>query len=312
MITIDSFASVPPALRAAYLAIGNFDGVHRGHSHLIARLRARANAAGAPALALTFDPHPAVVLRPDKAPVPLVWTERKVALLKAAGASEVVVFRTGKWLLSLTAREFFDRVIVGQLAAKGMEEGPTFGFGRDRGGDAQILGSWCKEAGIDFETDSPTEIEGQIVSSSRIRAALAAGHLDEAARLLGRPHRIRGTVIRGAARGAALGFPTANLGGVDVQIPADGVYAAHTFLPAHDRPYPAAVHIGPNATFGEHARSVEVHLIDFAADLYGQALEVDLLHLLRPSRKFESLEALVAQMHQDVAEARRLAGRQGR
>src|SRR5262249_31528499 len=141
VITLEDFASVPPGARGAYLAIGNFDGVHRGHAHLIARLRARAEAAGAPALALTFDPQPAAVLRPESAPVPLVWTERKVALLKEAGATEVGVFRTGPWLLGLSAREFFDRVILGQFSAKGMVEGPTFGFGRDRGGDAQILAS---------------------------------------------------------------------------------------------------------------------------------------------------------------------------
>src|SRR4051812_15597575 len=139
VITLDSFAEVAARVRGAYLAVGNFDGVHRGHSHLLGRLRARADAAGAPALALTFDPHPVALLRPEQAPVPLVWTERKVELLEQAGAGEVGVFRTGPWLLGLTAREFFDRVIVGQFGARGMVEGPNFAFGRDRGGDARLL-----------------------------------------------------------------------------------------------------------------------------------------------------------------------------
>ena len=230
MITIESFAEVPERVRGAYLAVGNFDGVHRGHAHLIARLRARADAVGAPALALTFDPHPVVLLRPEKAPVPLVWTERKAVLLKEAGATEVGVFRTGPWLLGLTAREFFERMIVGQLRASGMVEGPNFAFGRDRGGDAQLLAAWCSEAGLGFELVEPTVIEGQLVSSSRIRQALAEGRADEAARLLGRPHRIRGIVTHGAGRGAGLGFPTANLDGIDTLIPADGVYAALAWL----------------------------------------------------------------------------------
>src|SRR3954447_16944912 len=124
VITLEDFAGVPAQVRGAYVAVGNFDGVHRGHSHLVARLRANAEAAGAPAVALTFDPHPVQLLRPEEAPVPLVWTERKAALLEEAGATEVGVFRTGPWLLGLTAREFFDRIIVGRLQARGMVEGP--------------------------------------------------------------------------------------------------------------------------------------------------------------------------------------------
>jgi riboflavin kinase/FMN adenylyltransferase len=307
VITLDSFAEVPERWRGAFLAVGNFDGVHCGHAHLVDRLRARAEAVGAPALALTFDPPPAAVLRPERAPVPLTWTARKAALLRQAGATEVGVFRTGPWLLGLTAREFFDRVVLGQFSARGMVEGPTFGFGRDRGGDARLLASWCAEAGLDFEIASPTELDGQIVSSSRIRRALAEGLADEAARLLGRPHRLRGEVVRGAGRGAGLGFPTANLAGLEVQVPADGVYAALARLDDGGAAHPAALHIGPNATFGERARTVEVHLIDFSGDLYGRTLDVDLLKRLRPTLKFDGVEPLKAQMRADIAQARALA-----
>jgi riboflavin kinase / FMN adenylyltransferase len=308
VITLDSFAAVPARHRGAFLAAGNFDGVHRGHSHLIGRLRALADAAGAAALALTFDPAPEAILRPERAHVPLTWTARKVDLLKQAGATDVGVFRTGRWLLGLSAREFFDRVVLGQFAARGMVEGPTFGFGRDRGGDAQTLASWCAEAGLAFEIAAPTESGGQIVSSSRVRRLLDDGLADEAAALLGRPHRLRGTVARGFGRGAGLGFPTANLDGVDTQVPADGVYAARAFVDGRGPAVPAAAHIGPNATFGAVARTVEVHLIDFAADLYGRTLEVDVLQRLRPSRKFDGVADLVAQMRDDVDQARRVAG----
>jgi riboflavin kinase/FMN adenylyltransferase len=307
VITLESFAEVPAPVRGAYLAIGNFDGVHRGHAHLIGRLRALADQAGAPALALTVDPPPVVVLRPENAPPPLTWIERKVALLKQAGATEVGVFQTGRWLLGLTAREFFERVVLGQFAAKGMVEGPTFGFGRDRGGDAQLLGSWCAEAGLGFEIASPTVLDGQIISSSRIRQCLAEGQTDAAAELLGRPHRLRGLVVRGAGRGSGLGFPTANLDQIEAQIPADGVYAARVFIDGQCVAHAAAAHIGPNATFGEQTRAVEVHLIEFQGDLYGRRIELDLLRRLRTTRKFDNVNDLMDQIQDDVDQAKALA-----
>ncbi len=306
MITIDGFGEIPERLRGALVAVGNFDGVHRGHGRLISRLRANALEAGAPALAITFDPHPVALLRPAEAPVPLVWTERKVALLKEAGADEVAVFVTGPWLLSLTAREFFDRVIVGQLGARGMVEGPNFAFGRDRGGDAALLAGWCRDAGLRFEVVAPTLVDDQLVSSSRIRRALADGRADEATRLLGRPHRLRGLVTHGAGRGAGLGFPTANLDEIDTLIPADGVYAAIARLQTRGPGLPAACHIGPNVTFGEQVCKVEAHLLDYDGDLYGRTIELDFLERLRPTRPFAGLDDLLAQITADVARTRQL------
>jgi riboflavin kinase/FMN adenylyltransferase len=308
VITLENFAEVATRFRGAYLAVGNFDGVHRGHLHLLGLLRSKAEAAGTNAIALTFDPHPVALLRPQQAPIPLVWTERKVALLKEAGAHEVGVFRTGPWLLGLTAREFFDRVIVGQFGARGMVEGPNFAFGRDRGGDARLLADWCESAGLDFSMAGPTEVDGQLVSSSRIRRSLSEGHADEAARLLSRPHRIRGIVTHGAGRGAGLGFPTANLDEIDTLIPADGVYAARAFIEGQTRTWPAACHIGPNVTFGEQIRKVEAHLLDFQGDLYGQTIELDILQQIRPSRPFAGLEALLAQIQADVEQTRLICG----
>lgn len=299
---------MPDRVRGAYLAVGNFDGVHRGHARLIGRLRELAQNAGAPAIALTFDPSPAAVLRPDAAPVPLTWTGRKLELLREAGADEVGVFRTGPWLLGLTAREFFDRVVLGQFNARGMVEGPTFGFGRDRGGDATLLGGWCRESGLEFEIVAPTEIDGRLISSSRIRGALNSGQVEEAATLLNRPHRLHGRVVRGAGRGAGLGFPTANLDGIDTLIPTDGVYAVRARVEGESSWHAAAGHIGPNATFGATARTVEVHLIDFAGDIYGRTVEVDFVARLRGTRKFDGLDDLVRQVRADIESARRLAG----
>jgi riboflavin kinase/FMN adenylyltransferase len=304
VITLEDFETVPSKARGSFVAVGNFDGVHRGHAHLLNRLQSCAGLAGVPALALTFDPPPVALLRPDAAPAPLTWLSRRLDLMRKAGADEVGIFRTGPWFLGLTAREFFDRVILGQLDAKGMVEGPTFGFGRDRGGDSELLRSWCAKAGLAFEVASPTEADGQIVSSTRIRRALASGEVAEAARLLGRPHRIRGLVTHGAGRGAGIGVPTANLDGIDTVIPDDGVYAGLAFVEGRALPIPTACNIGPNPTFGEQIRKVEAHLIDFQGDLYGQSVELELLQRLRPTRRFAGLDDLLGQIKLDVEQAR--------
>ncbi len=307
---LSSFERVPKPLRGAYLAVGNFDGVHEGHAALLGCLRRHAETGQAPAIALTFQPRPVEILRPEQAPAPLSWLGRKVALLQEQGASDVGVFETGRWLLGLSAREFFERVVLEQFAARGMVEGPTFGFGRDRGGDARLLGEWCAAAGLDFEVVPPTRRDGTLVSSSGIRSALAAGDVARAARWLGRPHRIRGQVVRGAGRGAALGFPTANLARVEAMVPADGVYAGFAIIGAAP-PVAAAIHIGPNATFDETARGVEAHLLDFNDQLYDQMIEFTFIERLRPSRKFESIEALIDQIRDDVRRTREATARAG-
>jgi riboflavin kinase/FMN adenylyltransferase len=306
VIAIENVRDFPARARGAIVTVGNFDGVHRGHQHLFGRLRARADAAGAPALAITFDPHPATLLRPEVAPVPLVWPEREIELLYEAGATEVAVFRTGPWLLDLSAREFFDRVIRDQLGARGLVEGPNFAFGHDRSGDVAILGEWCAEEGMEFEVVEGTRIDGELVSSSRIRRELVAGAVEETARLMGRPHRVRGRVGRGAGRGAVLGFPTANLVEIDTLIPADGVYAALARVEGHSRAYPSACNIGPNPTFGEQGRKVEAHLVDLSGDIYGGRVELDFIRRLRDTRRFSTVEELLGQVRADVEETRRI------
>ncbi len=306
VILIENVRDFPARARGAFVTVGNFDGVHRGHQALLARLRAKADAAGAPALAITFDPHPATLLRPAEAPVPLVWPEREVELLYEAGATEVGVFRTGRWLLDLSAREFFDRVIREQLGARGLVEGPNFAFGHDRRGDVEVLREWCAAEGIDFEVVEGTRIDGELVSSTRIRRALGAGAVEEASRLLGRPHRIRGVVGRGAGRGAGLGFPTANLVEIDTLIPLDGVYAARAFVDGRGPAFPAACNIGPNPTFGEQHRKVEAHLLGFSGDLGRRRIELDLLKRLRDTRGFSGPDELLRQVRADVEETRRV------
>jgi riboflavin kinase / FMN adenylyltransferase len=306
VITIENVRDFPARARGAFVTVGNFDGVHRGHQRLLARLRAKADAAGVPALAITFDPHPVALLRPEKTPVPLVWPEREIGLLKEAGATEVGVFHTGPWLLELSAREFFDQVILGQLDARGIVEGPNFAFGHDRLGDTTILHTWCAQSGIDFEVVEATVIDDRLVSSSLVRQCLSEGRAQEATRFLGRPHRIRGQVAHGAGRGAGLGFPTTNLDGIDTLVPLDGVYAGLAWINGQGPAWPAACNIGPNPTFGEQARKVEAHLVGFKGDLYGKSIEIDFLERLRGTKKFSGLDELLKQIRADIAETRRI------
>lgn len=297
----DCFSSLPPSVQGGIIAIGNFDGVHRGHRRLLAKLRSQARKAHVPAIVVSFEPHPIAVLRPGRAPVPLTWPARKVALLAAAGADGVVLYRSNEALLDLTADAFFREIIVGRLHARGLVEGPDFGFGKGRTGDVARLRTMCDAAGLSLDIVPLVHGDGAPVSSTRIRSLLANGDVSEARDLLGRPHGVAGTVVVGDQRGRTLGFPTANLDPVVGFLPAEGVYAAETCI-AGVR-YAAAVNLGPNPTFQIQTRKVEVHVIGFSGDLYGQTLEVELLKNLRETRPFAGLDALKLQLSRDIAAA---------
>jgi riboflavin kinase/FMN adenylyltransferase len=301
---IDQFSDIPAECRGGAVSIGNFDGVHRGHAMLVECMRSIARQRGRPAVAFSFDPHPVNLLRPEQSPAPLTWTERKADLMHACGADHVVVIHTQMELLRLTAEEFFELVIHGSLGARALVEGPNFGFGRNRAGSITTLNRLCAGAGIQLEVVDPLEIDGQVVSSSRVRQCLADGQVEAAGRLLGRPYRLRGQVTTGAGRGASLGFPTANLHGVDTVVPGDGVYAGRCEIAG--RRWPVAAHVGANTTFGEVTRSIEAHVIGFTGDLVGQMLEIDFLARLRGTKKFGSAAELVEQLRRDVDEARRI------
>lgn len=289
------------------MAIGNYDGVHLGHAEIVKRLLAMAGRLAGPAVIFTFDPPPARVLRPDDAPALLTWTERKAQLLARLGVDAVVAFPTDAAFLQLEPREFFQRIVVQGLAARGLVEGPDFAFGRRRAGNIELLRQFSAQDGLEFEVVQPVEVDGQPVSSSRIRRLLAGGQVEEAQRLLSAPHRIRGMVVHGAGRGAGLGFPTANLAGVDTLLPAEGIYAGRAWVGA--TAWPAAISLGGNPTFGEGQQKIEVYLLDFQGDLYDRPIEVDFLARLRDIRRFGSVAELLAAMAGDVAATRRVAER---
>ncbi len=292
----------PRDYRGGFVAIGNFDGVHRGHQAMISTLVAQARAASVPAVVLTFDPHPITLLRPGQTPPRLSTIARKSELLHHHGVDTVIAWPTDRSLLELSPTEFFEQFILDQLQARGLVEGPNFFFGRNREGTVETLRRFCDQSGLSLTVVDPVEIEGRMVSSSVIRQLIGDGEMNEAVRLLGHPYRLRGTVIKGAGRGRELGFPTANLSDIATLIPGDGVYFAATRLGQQDR-CPAAVHVGPNPSFSETDRKVEVHIVGQSGDLYGSTLDVDFLGRLRDVRPFSSREELTAQLQRDVAAA---------
>jgi riboflavin kinase/FMN adenylyltransferase len=296
----------PPAARGGAVAIGNFDGVHRGHRRIVERLLARGEELDAEVTVFTFDPPPARILRPAECPPPLTWVERKAQLLAACGAHRVLAYPTDEALLQLSAREFFDRIIVGELGAQAIVEGPNFYFGHNREGDVGLLAKWAATEGITLEVVEPAVIDGEIVSSSRVRRAIAAGDVALAAQMLVEPYRIRGIVTHGAGRGAKIGFPTANLAGVDTLLPAAGVYAGWAWVEGEG--LAAAINLGPNPTFGDSAMKVEVHVLDRELALYGQPLEVSFVSRLRDVVKFGSAAELVAQLSRDLDAVRMAVG----
>jgi riboflavin kinase/FMN adenylyltransferase len=299
-------ACVPDELRGGALTIGNFDGVHLGHARLIDRLVARARALAGPAVVFTFDPHPVRLLRPERAPWPLTWTERKARLLEQLGVDWVIAYPTDEKLLRLSDRDFFGQIVRDKMAARAMVEGPNFFFGHNRTGNIDVLAKLTAAEGMQLEIVEPVVIDGAIVSSSRVRDLIAAGNVDQARGLLTQPYCIRGIVTHGAGRGARIGFPTANLAGIDTLLPGPGVYGGRARLDGES--FAAAINIGPNPTFGEQELKVEVHLLDFHRPIYGEPLEVDFVSRLRDVRPFKGVEELKQQLVRDVDAARAATG----
>ncbi len=304
MRIISNLGEFPDELRGGAVTIGNFDGVHLGHARIMERLLARATVLGGPAVGFTFDPHPARLLRPEQAPPPLTWLERKAELLGRLGVEALIAYPTDEEFLRLGPRPFFEHVVGEILGARAIVEGPNFFFGHRRAGTIGVLRRLCVTAGVNLDVVEPVQVDGSFVSSSRIRQTLAEGRVDEARAMLTQPYRIRGLVVHGAQRGRKLGFPTANVDAIDTLLPGPGIYAGRAL--AQGKWWPAALSIGPNPTFDEHALKVEAYLLDFDARIYGDPIEIDFLARLRDVETFESVDQLVAQLHRDVADTRRI------
>jgi riboflavin kinase/FMN adenylyltransferase len=278
--------------------------VHRGHQALVVAARRLAETASGPVVAVTFDPPPHQVLHPGSERPPLTTLPQRAELLHACGADHVVVLRTSPALLALSPEAFFEDVLARQLGARAVVEGYNFRFGRGRAGTNDTLRTLCHASGLGFEEVPPFALDGEPVSSSRVRTALVSGDVERAAYLLNRRYEIAGTVITGARRGHTIGFPTANLGDVPTVLPGNGVYAVRATVDG--RTWPAAANVGPNPTFGEDARKIEVHLIDFAGDVYGKPMSVEFVARLRDTRPFNGVSELVAQLKRDIEHASRV------
>ena len=286
----------------ASVAVGNFDGVHRGHQALVAAAVARARATGEAAVVLTFDPHPALVLRPSAAPAALTTLAQKEELVAGLGTDRLVVVPFDARLAALSPEAFAREVLQQGLAARHVVVGDSFRFGRARAGDPALLEALGGPLGFGVEVVPPVLEGGRPISSSRVREALARGDVGEARQLLGREYFVDGEVVRGDGRGRTIGVPTANLAPEAQILPAHGVYAVR--CRARDSWHPAVVNVGERPTFGGGRVTLEAHLIDFEGELYGARLRVAFHERLRGEQRFESAERLVAQIRADVAAAR--------
>ncbi len=300
-------AALPTSLLRGAVTIGNYDGVHRGHAALLSNLKNTSQRLGCAAIVVTFDPHPLKLLRPESAPVPLSWLERKAELLGKLGVAALVVLTTTSELLQLTPAQFVDRVLVESLQARAVVEGPNFHFGHKRAGNVAVLEDLCRARNIETLVVEPVATGEEWISSTRIRELLRAGEVCKANDLLTAPYRLRGQVQQGAQRGRTIGFPTLNLANVATLVPGHGVYAGK--LKLANGTHPAAINIGPNPTFGEQADKIEAHILDWSGDLYGQWIELELLERVRGIQKFASAEQLIAQIQHDVAQVRSLAAK---
>jgi len=305
---LDHRERIPEPLRGAIIALGNFDGFHKGHQAVAHEAIEWARAEGRPAIIATFDPHPVRFFQPEVPPFRLTTLEQRQELYLAAGATAMLVFHFDAELANTTAEDFVRVLLADRLGVAGVVTGEDFTFGKGRAGDRARLAELGREVGIAARAVQPVMEGGAPVSSSRIREALREGDPQGAATLLTRPFAIRGVVEHGDKRGRDIGYPTANLAIENYLRPRFGIYAVTGRVLATGQVLKGAANIGIRPQFEPPKELLEPHFFDFAGDLYGQEIEVAFHHFLRPEAKFDSLDSLVAQIERDCDHARELLG----
>jgi riboflavin kinase / FMN adenylyltransferase len=296
---------IPEQLKGSIVALGNFDGFHLGHQAVVTRAVARGFHERRPVIVATFDPHPVRFFKPDLPPFRLTTLDQREQLFAHAGADAMLVFEFNRELASMDAEQFVSEVLARQIGAAGVVTGDDFSFGKGRTGDVALLRSLGLLHGIAAEAVAQVVLDGERISSGRIREALVAGDTGLATHMLSRDYAVEGVVQPGDRRGRELGYPTANLELGDYQRPKYGIYAVRVTL-GGGRELPGVASLGVRPTFEPPKELLEAHLFGFEGDLYGQRIEVGLHAFIREEKKFETLEHLVEHMREDEAKARRL------
>jgi riboflavin kinase/FMN adenylyltransferase len=305
MIRLDNREAIPESMRGAILALGNFDGFHQGHQAVVGEAIRWARELGRPAVVATFDPHPVRLFKPDAPAFRLTTLDQRQDLFEAAGADAMLVLHFDRAMASMEAADWIEQVLGHQLGCTGVVTGEDFTFGKGRGGNPQVLREVGARFGLIGRTVGPVHDDKGVISSSRIRDALKLGECETAARLLTRPFAARGVVQHGGKLGRTIGFPTANINMNHYLRPRYGIYAVTGRMP-DGRILPGAANMGVRPTFEPPIELLEPYFFDFSGDLYDQEIEVAFHHFLRPEAKFDSLDALVAQMRRDCDRAREL------
>ena len=304
MERLDGGSAVPAPLRGGIVALGNFDGFHKGHQAVVARAVSRARAEGRPALVATFDPHPVRFFAPDVPPFRLTTLDQRQRLFAEAGADAMLVFHFNAELASVMAPDFVTDYLVSRIGAAGVVTGEDFTFGKGRGGNVEVLKLLGQANRISVDSVSPVNDGGEPVSSSRIREALQAGDCETATSLLTRPFAIEGEVEHGDKRGRKLGYPTANIALGNYLRPRFGVYAVRGRLP-RGRVLDGVANLGVRPMFDPPKELLEPYFFDFEGRLYGRRIEVELISFIRTEERFDDLDALKVQIARDCDEARR-------
>lgn len=305
MDVIRGSENIPDRLKGAFVTIGNFDGVHLGHRFIFRRLVEEAHREGRPAVAISFDPHPKMVLHPERRPFYLITTpEEKIGLLAGLGIDAFILIPFSVEYARTTADEFIREILWQKLRIRRILIGHDYTFGRGKEGNEAFLTEAGRQLGFEVEVMNAFCVGDTVISSTKIRESLLAGEVRFAATLLGRSYNLSGQVISGNHRGVRLGFPTANIAPDKELVPARGVYAVRVLR--KENRHDGVVNIGFNPTFTEQKRSIEVHIFDFQKDIYGESLEILFIERIRDEVRFESPEKLIAQIDRDIARARKI------
>lgn len=307
MLLITDLNKITSKFSNSIITLGNFDGLHLGHQALIKMIIDRARETGAVSLVVTFRPHPLKILAPDKCPPLISIYEEKIKLFEKLGIDVLVKIPFTLDFSSMTPKDFVKNILYDLLGAKEIFVGSNYRFGKGREGNIRMLKELGEELGFKVREVEQVSLNGEVISSTKIRNLLKDGNVEHAARLLGRDYAITGVVIKGDGRGKGLGFPTANIASKHAIIPSDGVYAVRLF--ARDKYYDGVANIGLRPTFEKKELAIEVHIFDFNEDLYGEEISVFFIKKIREEKRFENIDALIKQINADIGVAKSIVAR---